>query len=52
MLLEVGAEAVKRTGVQTAEEPLDDEPRTKIEPRDCADHFGSEVLLGGGQVSE
>src|SRR5690606_4991795 len=52
MLAELDAEAVKRAGVQAAQESLDDESRPQVEPADGADDFGSEVLLSGAHRAD
>ena len=46
MLRKLDAEAVKRRRMQPGQKPLDDEPRTQIQPRYRADNFGLEVGFG------
>ena len=48
MLAELDREAMKRAGVESLHEPLHDELRAQIEPRDLTDHFRLQIFLDGG----
>ena len=47
VLRELDREALERAGVQTRDEPLDDELGAEVEPGHLADDLGLQVLFGG-----
>src|SRR5262249_16610841 len=50
MLAELDREAVKRAGVQSGQEAFDDELGAEVESADLANHFRSQVSLGGSHA--